>query len=188
MSEEPREPDPKPSFRKNALSVINTISLLIGIVAGVMHLKEISRHAEDIASFLKISSIGYLEDFTDQYEATQANRVRFLSELEAKNAEVRDRLEAGETGQTIYHSPEMEDYHAVCGFWERSAAFVELGYFDFEIVYALKSFPRDFWAETAGIREMLAVNWYGKDRPLVDFLSGMEQLEEMYREEDARNR
>ncbi len=186
MSEVPESKSSNGGMMSHVLPVINTVSILVGIVVGLSHLKEISEHAKQVSKFLKISSIEPLEEFTRDYGAVQKQRARFMTQADEVEALVLERIAKGETGQTIYHSKELEDFHAISTFWERSATFVDLGYYDFEVIYNLKAFPHNFWNRSELIREVIGSNWYGKGKPLPDFLTGTAMLQIKYREADKK--
>ncbi len=168
------------------LPIVNTLSLVIGIIVGLTHLISLSEHAHESLDTLKIQSIDHIDRFIDHYNDTQASRTSLITQdLSQLEQEISQLIKVGQSGQTIYHSEKLKDYRIVSSYWERVGALIYLKYIDFDIMYETVPFPKEFWSSTGNIRKLLADNWYGKGLVLEEFLVNIDRLKQRYDKKSA---
>lgn len=112
----------------------------------------------------------------DWYQKMILNQRGFCRELINKHGR----------GAYINYSPQFKEYRSVHRFFENLGVLIEYDALEFELIFSLIPFPGDFpdgkypsdLAENPiiAIDECIGKNWFGKDRPLLDYGASIKRL------------
>lgn len=172
-------------------AILTCLSLVIGIVIGLIQIREsISmanvtlEKANQTLDAIKVEALSNVMDILDINSKIKILQAKYdARRLNEDITKVNALLNAGKTGEQIYYSEEVDDFRKIASHYERLSILIQLKYVEFCVIYNVIAFPDNFWLESQELRNLIALNWYGKERHLKDFLSGFENLFNEYKDE-----
>lgn len=172
-------------------TILTCLSLVTGIVIGMMQIKEsLSRanttleKANQTLDAIKVEALSNVMDILDIHSKVRIQQVKFDAERFEKTVDDFHLLfSAGKTGEQIYYSPALQEFREIVSHYERLSVLIKLGYVEFQVIFDTIAFPDNFWRDSLALRTRIAENWFGEDKALSDFLSGFAGLCESYKRE-----
>lgn len=155
----------------------SSITIIIGVILGLVQLKEANR-THKLAAYPALKSIieddGIIKKKMEEGEADYNDDV-LMPLLDPNGGKL--------TGRQIYYK-KFPGFGEIGHHYESVGALLKLGYIDFEPLFQVVTFPDRFWCETEKFRtEVRNNNWNGPSKGLPDFWENFEYLKNRYEKE-----
>lgn len=166
---------------KTIAGIASNVAVIVGVVLSLLQLASFVDNSQRATQTAKLGALKEIKTFLEQDEEVRRKGQRFLREQLPQIAQnLKERLAAAGTGESLYLSPEMKDFAAVHYHYEQMGALVKLGYIDFPLIFEIIAFPDGYMDATEPVRSAIAANWKGPGKPLPDLGSNIQFLRSCY--------
>ena len=158
------------------VQIVTGLSLVVGIVVGIINLERGERHR-------RLAALEHIQRIITVDTEVQ----RDILKLDLKNLRYAELAREGlvpgtppRTGRDLYFSDRLAPFFKIGQHYEQMGAMVKRDYIDFDLLFDVIAFPDEFWVQSAPLRRDLAANWRGPGDGLKDLWDNFAYLCERY--------
>jgi hypothetical protein len=178
---------------KQIVQIITAMSVIVGIVFGLIELNKSRKELYVAVRILKLSTLQHQNRIFEQDRQIRHKRQEFVQEYKKIKAAGREQeyiqqlFVKHKTGRCVYLSGDLNAFSEVGRHYEYVGALVKLDYIDFPLVFEVLAFPDDFLDETQKLRQRIQDEWDGPGKRNKEFWKNFLYLRRLYREERKKS-
>ena len=163
----------------HATDIVSKISIIVGVITGVLGIYQTAHSLEDAARSAKMSALPVARGVVQDDGAVRQDMQAFLASYNSDKEKFRNKLAEYPNASSAYYSSDFAALRHVGRHYEEMGALVKSGYVDFDFIYDIVDFPDDFWNVTEPLRDKAKTNW-SQNGGLSDFWRNFSYLQCRY--------